>query len=86
MARFSSSSPIFLSLAISLKASLPSRRTLRARQEILKFLRTVAAGERVGLHTMTGLGFRIVQEITADHAALTAKPRKWMPAARFRVT
>jgi hypothetical protein len=46
----------------------------------------VAAGERVGLHTMTGLGFRIVQEITADHAALTAKPRKWMPAARFRVT
>jgi VWFA-related protein len=53
-----------------------------ARQEIIKFLGTVAPGERVGLYTMTGLGFRVIQEITTDHAALTAKLRKWMPTAQ----
>jgi VWFA-related protein len=53
-----------------------------ARQEVLKFLGTVAPGERVGLYTMTDLGFRVVQEITTDHAALTAKLQKWMPAAQ----
>jgi VWFA-related protein len=31
---------------------------------------------------MTGLGFRVIQEITTDHAALTAKLRKWMPTAQ----
>ncbi len=50
-----------------------------ARQEILKFFGTVAPGERVGLYTMTGLGFRVIQEITTDHAVLTAKLQKWMP-------
>jgi len=53
-----------------------------ARQEILKFLATVAPGERVGLYTMTALGFRVLQEITTDHAALTAKLQKWTPDAR----
>jgi VWFA-related protein len=53
-----------------------------ARQEILKFLATVAPGERVGLYSMTALGFRVLQEITTDHAALTAKLQKWVPEAR----
>ncbi len=53
-----------------------------ARQEILKFLSTVAPGERVGLYTMTALGFRVLQEITTDHAALTARLQKWMPTAQ----
>ena len=53
-----------------------------ARQEILKFLGTVAPGERVGLYSMTGLGFRVLQEITTDHAALTARLQKWMPTAQ----
>jgi VWFA-related protein len=53
-----------------------------ARQEILKFLGTLAPGERVGLYTMTGLGFRVLQEITTDHAALTARLQKWMPTAQ----
>ena len=53
-----------------------------ARQEMLKFISKLEPGERVGIYTMTGLGFRVVQEITSDHAALTAKLQKWMPSAQ----
>jgi VWFA-related protein len=53
-----------------------------ARQQILKFLGTVAPGEPVGLYTMTGFGFRVLTEITTDHAALIARLRTWMPTAK----
>jgi VWFA-related protein len=53
-----------------------------ARQEILKFVATLAPTERVGVYTMTAIGFRVLQEITIDHAQLTAKLNKWMPDAR----
>ena len=53
-----------------------------ARQQILKFLGTVAPDERIGLYTMTGLGFRVLTEITTDHAALIARLRTWMPTAQ----
>ncbi len=53
-----------------------------ARQEILRFLGALPGGERVGLYTMTGLGFRVVQEITADRQALIDKMTKWMPSAQ----
>ena len=53
-----------------------------ARQEILKFISTLAPGERVGLYTMNPLGFRVLEEITTDHAGLTAKLQKWMPTAQ----
>ena len=35
-----------------------------ARGQILKFLTSLAPGERVGLYTMTGLGFRVLSEVT----------------------
>jgi len=53
-----------------------------ARQQILKFIATLAPTERVGVYTMTAIGFRVIQEITTDHAALTAKLNKWMPTAQ----
>lgn len=53
-----------------------------ARQEILKFVGTLDARERVGVYTMTALGFRVLEEITTDHAALTARLNKWMPTAQ----
>ena len=53
-----------------------------AKQEILKFIGTVAPSERVGIYTMTPLGFSVLQEITTDHTALAAKLNKWMPSAR----
>ena len=53
-----------------------------ARQEIIKFLGDLAPGERVGLYTMTSYGFRVLTEITTDHAALIARLQKWMPSAQ----
>jgi len=53
-----------------------------ARQQILKFIATLAPTERVGVYTMTALGFRVLGEITTDHAALTAQLNKWMPTAQ----
>jgi VWFA-related protein len=53
-----------------------------ARQQIFKFLGQLAPGERVGLYAMTGLGFRVLTEITTDHAALIARLQKWMPTAQ----
>ena len=53
-----------------------------ARQEIVRFLGALAPGERVGLYTMNGLGFRVLTEVTTDHAALIARLRKWMPTAQ----
>lgn len=53
-----------------------------ARGQILKFLGSLGAGERVGLYTMTGLGFHILAEVTADHAALIARMQTFMPTAQ----
>jgi len=53
-----------------------------ARLETLKFLGGLPPGERVALYTMTGLGFRVLTEITTDHAALIARLQKWMPTAQ----
>ena len=44
-----------------------------ARGQILKFLGSLGPGERVGLYSMNGLGFRVLTEVTADHAALIAQ-------------
>ncbi len=53
-----------------------------ARSQILKFLGSLGPGERVGLYTMTGLGFRVVAEVTTDHAALIARMQKFLPSAQ----
>jgi VWFA-related protein len=53
-----------------------------ARGQVLKFLGSLAPGERVGLYTMTGLGFRVLAEVTTDHAALVARMQKFMPSAQ----
>ena len=51
----------------------------RARQEMLRFLASAAPGERVGIYTMNGMGFQILQEVTADHATLMARLQGWTP-------
>ncbi len=53
-----------------------------ARQQMLKFLNGVALGEKIGLYTMNSFGFRVLTEVTADHAALVARLQKWMPTAQ----
>ncbi|MGB7546153.1 MAG: VWA domain-containing protein [Terracidiphilus sp.] len=53
-----------------------------ARRQMIKFLDKLAPGERVGLYSMTSLGFRVLNEITTDHAALTARLQKLTPSAQ----
>ncbi len=53
-----------------------------ARNHMLKFLETVPPSERVGLYTMNGLAFHVLIEVTSDHAALTARLKKFMPTAQ----
>ncbi len=52
------------------------------RGQILKFLASLAPGERVGLYSMNGLGFRVLTEVTTDHAVLIARMQKFMPSAQ----
>jgi VWFA-related protein len=53
-----------------------------ARAEMLRFLRSVPAGERVGLYAMKTAGFQVLEEGTADHALIASKLSEWMPSAR----
>lgn len=53
-----------------------------ARSQMLKFLGTLAPTERVGLYSMTGLGFRVLVEITTDHATLMARLKAFTPKAQ----
>jgi VWFA-related protein len=53
-----------------------------ARQEMLRFLKTVPADERVGLYILHTFGFQILLEPTEDHAQVAAKLAAWMPSAQ----
>jgi VWFA-related protein len=50
-----------------------------ARTQMLQFLAAARPDERIGLYTMNSLGFRVLVEATTDHAAVSARLRKWMP-------
>jgi VWFA-related protein len=53
-----------------------------AREQVVKFLNAAAPGERVGLYSMTERGFKVLKEITTDHAAIIARLKTWMPSAQ----
>jgi VWFA-related protein len=53
-----------------------------ARTQMLQFLAAARPDERIGLYTMTGLGFRVLVDVTTDHAAVSARLKKWMPTAQ----
>jgi VWFA-related protein len=55
---------------------------LHAREEMLKFLASLAPGESVGVYVTTRTGFRILAEITSDHAALAARLKTWAPVSQ----
>ncbi|MDR3726530.1 MAG: VWA domain-containing protein [Terracidiphilus sp.] len=54
----------------------------RVRAEMLRFLGSLQAGERVGLYAMKTLGFEVLLEPTANRALLADKLRQWMPSAQ----
>ena len=53
-----------------------------ARAQILAFLGSLKPGERVGIYSMNGLGFRVLTEVTTDHAALIGRMQKFLPTAQ----
>ena len=53
-----------------------------AREEMLRFLRTLPVNERVGLYATKGQGVQILEEATTDHDSLASKLRQWMPSAQ----
>jgi VWFA-related protein len=53
-----------------------------ARRQILAFLAVAPPDERIGLYTMNSFDFRVLAEISTDHAELIGRLNKWMPTAQ----
>jgi VWFA-related protein len=53
-----------------------------AREEMLRFLKGLPAGNWVGLYIMRTYGFEALLEPTSDHAIVAAKFTSWMPKAQ----
>lgn len=53
-----------------------------ARGQMLKFLSALPASERIGLYSLSGLGFRVLVELTSDHSAVAARLREFLPTAQ----
>lgn len=53
-----------------------------ARAQILRFLKTLAAGERIGLSILRAHGIEVLQEPTLDHALVASTLNQWMPNAQ----
>jgi len=53
-----------------------------AREEMLRFMKTLSRDESVGLYIMKSYGFEILTEPTLDHAQLASTLKNWMPSAQ----
>jgi VWFA-related protein len=53
-----------------------------ARSEMLRFLKTLASDERVGLYILQSHGFQILLEPTPDHQQVATVLTHWMPSAQ----
>ena len=53
-----------------------------AREEMLRFLKTVPSDERVGLYIMKSNSIQILKEPTTDHLSLAETLSKWVPSAQ----
>ncbi len=54
----------------------------RARAEMLRFLKTLAIDQQVGLYILRSYGFEILAEPTPDHARIATMLQTWMPNAQ----
>lgn len=52
-----------------------------ARDEMLRFLKTVQPTERIGLYVLHGLGFQVLLEPTPDRVEITSTLSRWMPTS-----
>jgi VWFA-related protein len=54
----------------------------RARQEVLRFLKASRPNTRIALYALNEQGFRVLQDVTQDHALVMARLAAWTPSAR----
>lgn len=54
----------------------------RARGEVLRFLKATRPDSRVALYSVSEHGFRVLQDVTQDHALVIARLTAWMPNAQ----
>jgi VWFA-related protein len=53
----------------------------RARGELLRFLKATRPTSRIAVYSINEHGFRVLQEVTQDHALVMQKLTSWMPSA-----
>jgi len=53
----------------------------RARNEMQRFLKATRPNSRIALYSMNEHGFRVIQDVTDDHALVETKLAAWMPSA-----
>jgi VWFA-related protein len=53
----------------------------RARVEILRFLKSTRPDSHVALYSLSEQGFRVILDVTSDHALVEAKLAAWTPSA-----
>jgi VWFA-related protein len=63
------------------ESHLPFQDLNRARGEVLRFLAATRPTSRIALYAFSEHGFRVIQDITQDHALVSKKLATWMPAA-----
>jgi VWFA-related protein len=49
--------------------------------EMLRFLKAIRPNARVALYSIGDYGFRVIQDVTQDHALMVAKLAAWVPSA-----
>jgi len=64
------------------ESHLPFQDLNRARGEVLRFLKATRPTSRVALYSVSEHGFRVLQDVTQDHALIMAKLSAWMPNAQ----
>jgi VWFA-related protein len=63
------------------ESHLPFNDLNRARGEVERFLKATRPDSRIALYSIGEHGFRVIQDVTADHAVVEAKLAAWMPTA-----
>lgn len=61
------------------ESQLPMENLDRARTVMLRYLASSSASSRVGLYSIGGGGFRVVQEVTQNHDLIRSKLAAWKP-------
>jgi len=63
------------------ESHLPYNDINRARAEIERFLKATRPNSRIALYSINEHGFRVIQDVTVDHALVETKLTAWMPSA-----